>query len=64
MSIHAMTIADSKQVETQVVHDVGHQDVAVLVWLVRVAWLVTDARGESKLCDAVELLRGLYRRYY
>lgn len=53
-----MAVAHAEEMEPEVVHHVGHQDVNVLVLLVWVAWLVAHARGESELGDAVELLQG------
>ena len=52
--VYAMAVANGEEVEAQLVEHVRHQDVSVLVLLVRVARLMADRGCEGKLSDAVE----------
>lgn len=56
MTVEAVAIADSEEMQPKLASHVWTQNVAVLVWLVGVARLMPNARRKSKLGDAVELL--------
>ena len=48
--------------EAEVAVDVGLNEVHILVWLVRIAWLMTHAGGKGKLGDAVKSSSGFVAR--
>ena len=51
-----MAVAHGEEVQPQLIEHVWHQNVRVLVLLVRIAWLVSDRGRVRKLGDAVEPL--------
>lgn len=56
MPVESMAITDSEEVQTELAAHVWAEDVAVLVWLVWITWLVPNACSKGKLSDTVELL--------
>jgi hypothetical protein len=54
MPIQTVTIIYSKKMEACCVHHVRNENVTVLIYFVRVAWLVTAASCKSKLCDSIK----------
>ena len=56
--VDSMTVADTEEMKAQLVDDIGHENVGVLVLLVWVAWLMAHTRSKGKLGDAVKPLCG------
>ena len=54
--IDSMAVANCEEMEAQLAQHVWYENIRVLIGFVRVAGLVTDRRGKSKLCYAIEPL--------
>jgi hypothetical protein len=61
VTILSVAIADCEDMKAQLVLDVRHKHIGILVWLLRVAWNVANACGKSKLGDAIEPIKGFFR---
>lgn len=61
MTISSVPITNCEDVLAQLVVDVGHQNIGVLVLLLRVAWNVTNTCCKSKLSDAIEPFEGFFQ---
>lgn len=54
MSIEAVTIANREEVKTQLSKHIGHQNIRVLILLVWITGLMTNASSECKFRNTIE----------
>lgn len=64
VAVDAVAIAHSEQVHPQLAHQIGHQDVRVLVLFTNVTGDVPDAGCKCELRDAIESLSGIYDQVF
>ena len=60
VTIESVAIGNCEDMHAQLVLDVGHQHIRVLVHLVRVTWNVPNTCCKSKLGDTVEPVECLF----
>ena len=56
VAVYTMPVANYKEMESLLPNHIGSQSIGVLVYFVRVSWLMTAWGGKSKLCNCVEPL--------
>ena len=58
VSIQSMSVANAEEVEAEVSHHVGDQNISILVLLIRIPRLMPNTRCKCEFGDAIEFVGG------